>query len=77
MHECVYSGCENMDVNLNKIIAGALFDFLGFLITGPEIKMGAGEHSSVALDALKKFAASRNLILADADVQNWYIEGLG
>jgi hypothetical protein len=53
-------------------VAGALFDFLGFLTTHtPPITLVASEPSPQALDLLQRFALSRELSLDDASVMDW------
>ena len=57
---------------LPMVIAGALFDFCGFLTSRKTvITAGATENASDMADAIKEFAALRNLSLADAAVLSW------
>lgn len=57
---------------LPMIIAGALYDFGGFLTTRDKVmKVGATENASPMVDAIKEFAALRNLSLEDAAVLSW------
>ena len=54
------------------IIAGALFDFMGWLTTRPKrIMLSSVDDASPAADAIKDFAKMRGLSLDDAQVQNW------
>jgi hypothetical protein len=65
------SGVRDLS-GLPMIIAGALFDFAGYLTTRPiAVKYGASEPSGRIIDALEQWAASRNLVLDDAAVQSW------
>jgi hypothetical protein len=53
-------------------VAGALFDFLGFLTThSPPITLGASADSTEAVEMLQRFALSREFSLSDADVMGW------
>ena len=57
----------------NPKIAGALFDFLGFLTTRDDVStFGSSEECSTAVDLLKEWANIRNLSLDSADVENWH-----
>jgi hypothetical protein len=57
---------------MSRIIAGALFDFLGFLTTREEAtSFGSRELASPAVDLLKEWADTRRLFLDDADVAGW------
>ena len=56
------------------VIAGALFDFCGYLTTLPHkhaITASEAHEASPMVEALKQWAAKRNLQLDDADVQGW------
>ena len=54
------------------IIAGALFDFMGWLTTRPKrIMLSSADDASPAADAIKDFAKMRGLSLDDAKVQDW------
>lgn len=56
----------------NKIVAGALFDFLRFLTTRDgTLKTGCMHECTPALDALTEFAEARGLSLEEADVNDW------
>ena len=55
-------------------IAGALFDFCGYLTTLPRqqaITASEAHEASPMVEALEQWAAKRNLQLDDADVQGW------
>lgn len=55
-----------------RLIAGALFDFLGYLTTREGcLTLGSAHDATPALDMLKEWAKGRGLSLDDADVQNW------
>ena len=57
---------------MHEIVAGALFDFIGFLTTRSEvIKLGASELAPPALEALEEWAKSRGLNLDPAAVVEW------
>ena len=53
-----------IDENMQKIVAGAIFDFAAFL-TGrdTEIKFGGHNDCSIMVDEIKKWATMRNLNL--------------
>ena len=54
------------------VIAGALFDFMGWLTTRKErLVLSSTDNASPAADAIKVFAEMRGLSLADARVQDW------
>lgn len=53
-------------------IAGALFDFMGWLTTRKErLVLSSVDNASPAADAIKAFAEMRGLSLDDARVQDW------
>jgi hypothetical protein len=54
------------------VIAGALFDFMGYLTSRPKrIMLSSADEASPAVDAIKEFAKMRGLSLDDARVQDW------
>ena len=56
----------------HAIVAGALFDFMGWLTTRPKrIMLSSVDDASPAVDAIKDFAKMRGLLLDDARVQDW------
>ena len=56
----------------HPIIAGALFDFMGWLTSRPKrIMLSSADEASPAVDAIKEFAKMRGLSLDDARVQDW------
>jgi hypothetical protein len=60
---------------VKNIVAGALYDFLGYLSTrDAEIKMGADHDSYRVLDLLEEWAELRGLDLSNAEVLNWQEE---
>ncbi len=59
----------------HRIIAGALFDFLGYLSTREGIlKVGGSEEPTPLLDALAAWAKERGLEIGIAEVQDWQKE---
>lgn len=57
---------------LPAVIAGALFDFAGFLTTRKEsMSVGASEMASPMAEAIKEFAKLRELPIDDAAVLSW------
>jgi len=56
-------------VNPHAVIAGAAFDLLGFISVDMAI-ISADEHERM-LKSLQRWAATRQINLLDADVQNW------
>jgi hypothetical protein len=57
---------------MQNIVAGALFDFLGFLTTLEEPITMSGQHEAPkALLLLEEWAAKRGLDLDGADVMGW------
>lgn len=56
----------------HAVIAGALFDFMGWLTSRPKrIMLSSVDDASPAVDAIKDFAKMRGLSLDDAEVQDW------
>ena len=56
----------------HPVIAGALFDFMGWLTTRKErIVLSSADEASPAVDAIRDFAKMRGLSLDDAKVQDW------
>jgi hypothetical protein len=54
------------------VIAGGLFDFMGWLTSRPRrIMLSSADDASPAVDAIKDFAKMRGLSLDDARVQDW------
>ena len=57
---------------VQAVIAGALFDFMGWLTTRKErLILSSTDDASPAADAIKVFAEMRGLSLNDARVQDW------
>ena len=55
------------------VIAGALFDFMGWLTTRDErLVLSSADEASPAVDAITDFAKMRGLSLDDARVQDWH-----
>jgi hypothetical protein len=58
----------------HPVIAGALFDFMGWLTSRKErIVLSSADNASPAADAIRDFAKMRGLSLDDAKVQDWNI----
>ena len=60
----------------DSVIAGALFDFCGYLTTMPKdqaITVSGSHEASSIVEALKAWAANRSLHLDDADVSGWRV----
>jgi hypothetical protein len=56
----------------HQIIAGALFDFMGFLITQNErLMLSSADNASPVGEAITNFAKMRGLSLDDARVEDW------
>jgi phosphoribosylanthranilate isomerase len=54
------------------VIAGALFDFMGWLTSRKErLVLSSADEASPAVDAIRDFAKMRGLSLDDARVQDW------
>lgn len=62
----------------HALIAGALFDFLGYLTSRDEALTLSGHHHAMpAVDALSAWAATRGLDLDVADVERWHEHLIG
>lgn len=58
----------------HSMIAGALFDFAGFLTTRPTVtQFGSTADPCSAVDLLTQWAATRGLHLDEADVGGWSV----
>jgi hypothetical protein len=58
----------------HPVIAGALFDFMGWLTSRKErIVLSSADEASPAVEAITEFAKMRGLSLDDAKVQDWNI----
>jgi hypothetical protein len=56
----------------HSIVAGALFDFMGWLTSRRErLMLSSTDDASAAVEVIKQFAAMRDLSLDDAKVQEW------
>lgn len=56
----------------HSIVAGALFDFMGWLTTRRErLVLSSSDDAAPAADAIKDFAQMRSLSINDAQVQEW------
>lgn len=59
---------------LPPIVAGAIFDFAGFMTTRSEvIEVGSTAEAGPVADLVKEWAESRDLELADAAVLSWQL----
>lgn len=59
----------------HTVIAGALFDFMGYLTSRKErIVLSAADDAAPAADAIRDFATKRGLLLDDAQVREWIDE---
>lgn len=57
---------------LDHVVAGALFDFLGWLTTREKrLCLSSGDFAPPAVEALTEFAALRGLDLDHAMVEQW------
>ena len=58
----------------HAVIAGALFDFMGWLTTRKErLVLSSTDNASPAVESITEFAKMRGLSLDDAKVQDWNI----
>jgi hypothetical protein len=56
----------------HQIIAGALFDFMGFLTSRNErLMLSSADNASPVVEAITNFAKMRGLSLDDARVEDW------
>lgn len=56
-------------------IAGAVYDFAGFLTTRPQsIEVGSTANASPMAELIKEWAELRDLSLEDADVEGWNLK---
>ena len=56
----------------HAVIAGALFDFMGWLTTRKErLVLSSTDNASPAVESITEFAKMRGLSLDDAKVQDW------
>ena len=63
---------EKQELVAHPVIAGALFDFMGWLTSRKErIVLSSADEASPAVDAIRDFAKMRGLSLNDAKVQDW------
>ncbi len=60
------------DEYIAQVVAGALFDFAGFLTTRDEPITASARHDATPwVDAIREFASMRGLDISDADVTGW------
>ncbi len=63
---------DPLPADLSVVVAGALFDFLGYLTTRDKvISLGATEEAGAAVEAVSEWAATRGLSLDEAAVGGW------
>jgi hypothetical protein len=63
---------QEQETVAHPVIAGALFDFMGWLTSRKErIVLSSADDASPAVDAIRDFAKMRNLSLDYAKVQDW------
>ena len=64
---------ESQEPVAHSVIAGALFDFMGWLTSRKErIVLSSADNASPAVEAITEFARMRNLSLDNAKVQDWH-----
>jgi len=64
---------ESQEPVAHPVIAGALFDFMGWLTSRKErLVLSSADEASPAVEAIAEFARMRNLSLDDAKVQDWH-----
>lgn len=67
-----YEKSTGMSSVEHAVIAGALFDFMGWLTSRKErLVLSSADEASPAVDAIRDFAKMRGLSLDDAKVQDW------
>ena len=67
-----YEKATGMSSVEHAVIAGALFDFMGWLTSRKErIVLSSSDNASPAVEAITEFAKMRGLSLADARVNDW------
>lgn len=58
--------------DIHRIVAGAIYDFAGFLtVQKEELNLGSMHDCGPLFDALTRWAENRNLYVPNADSQNW------
>ena len=63
---------ERLQEVQQAVIAGALFDFMGWLTSRKErLVLSSADEASPAVDAIRDFAKMRGLSLDDAKVRDW------
>ena len=67
-----YEKATGMSSVEHAVIAGALFDFMGWLTSRKErIVLSSADNASPAVEAITEFTKMRGLSLADARVNDW------
>lgn len=67
-----YEKATGMSSVEHAVIAGALFDFMGWLTSRKErIVLSSADNASPAVEAITEFAKMRGLSLVDAKVTDW------
>ena len=70
--EEVHPECKQPEPVAHVTVAGALFDFMGWLTSRKKrLVLSSSAEASPAVEAIQEFAKMRGLSLADVDVQNW------
>ena len=61
-----------MKNKIEPVVAGAIFDFAGFIITRPgSLSFGSSQNATPMVKLIEEWAASRNLNLDEPLVQSW------
>lgn len=72
LDEVTQAGLESVPDGLHMLIAGAVYDFAGFLTTQEEsLTVGARENACPVADLLRSWADKRGLRLKGASVLSW------
>lgn len=63
---------DNINKSIDPVIAGAIFDFAGFLTTQKQAFMVGGTSTPlIIVELIKQWAELRGLSLQDPDVLQW------
>jgi len=66
------TGMARQEPVAHSIVAGALFDFMGWLTSRRErLVLSSTDDAAPAADAIREFAQMRSLSINDAQVQEW------
>ena len=70
--QCREAARQEQEPVAHSIVAGALFDFMGWLTSRRErLVLSSVDNAGPAADAIKEFAQMRSLSINDAQVQEW------